>query len=119
MSTSNDLGPADTLAEAMIHLARTIDLRAQAADTTHSYTAKLLEAGPLKCAKKFLEEAGELGLSVAAETDTEIAAEAADTIYHMMVALRSRGVSLDAVSAALIQRQGISGIEEKAARAAN
>jgi phosphoribosyl-ATP pyrophosphohydrolase len=45
-----------------------------------------------------------------------VAAEAADVIYHLLVALRSRGVSLDQVGKVLEARQARSGLEEKAGR---
>ncbi|HCJ16024.1 MAG TPA: phosphoribosyl-ATP diphosphatase, partial [Hyphomonas sp.] len=54
--------------------------------------------------------------AVRRESDAHVASEAADVLYHAFVALRSRGVSLDAVAAALEKRQGISGIDEKAGR---
>ena len=113
---THNLGDLETLRLAMQHLADTVDARADAGDAESSYTARLLAKGPLKCAKKLIEEAGELGLAVAAESDGDVAGEAADVIYHMFVALRSRGVSLEAVGKALIDRQGMSGLEEKAAR---
>ena len=58
----------------------------------------------------------ELAEAVRRESDAHVASEAADVLYHAFVALRSRGVSLDAVAAALEKRQGISGIDEKAGR---
>ena len=45
-----------------------------------------------------------------------MAAETADLLYHLLVALRSRGVSLEEVANVLAERQGISGITEKANR---
>ena len=110
------LGDTEILSLALRQLADTVDERAIVGDASDSYTARLLEKGPLKCAKKLIEEAGELGLAVAAESEGEIAGEAADVIYHMLVALRSRGVSLEQVAAALISRQGMSGLGEKASR---
>jgi phosphoribosyl-ATP pyrophosphohydrolase len=85
-------------------------------DPSKSYTAKLLAGGPLRCAKKFGEEGVEFALAVAAQDDDAVAAEAADALYHLLVALASRGVSLDAVAEALARRRGVSGLAEKAAR---
>ncbi len=45
-----------------------------------------------------------------------LVAESADLIYHLLVLLKSRGVALADVEAALAQRTGTSGLEEKAAR---
>ncbi|MEL6830020.1 MAG: phosphoribosyl-ATP diphosphatase [Pseudomonadota bacterium] len=109
------LGSASELSKALSALAATIDARV-GADPESSYTAKLLADGPLRSGKKLAEEAVELALAVAAEGEAEVAAEAADLLYHMFVALRARGLSLDAIAAALEARQGISGLDEKAAR---
>ncbi|MEH6725694.1 MAG: phosphoribosyl-ATP diphosphatase [Hyphomicrobiales bacterium] len=84
------------------------------ADT--SYTARLLEKGPLKCAEKFGEEAVELALATAAQEPEDVANEAADVLYHLMVVLRARGVSLDQVMDILGNRTAQSGLAEKAAR---
>jgi phosphoribosyl-ATP pyrophosphohydrolase len=110
------LSPAATLNAALERLAATIDARALNADPASSWTAKLLARGPPQCAKKFGEEAVEFSLAVAAQGEAEVASEAADVLYHLAVALRSRGVSLDAVAAALTAREGTSGIDEKASR---
>lgn len=84
------------------------------ADT--SYTASLLEKGALKCAEKFGEEAVELALATAAQEQTDVANEAADVLFHLMVLLRSRGVALEQVMDILNQRTSQSGLAEKAAR---
>lgn len=111
----NPLGSADELTTLLNELASTIDNRA-GADPSTSWTAKLLSGGPQLCAKKLGEEGVEAALAVASQTDVEVAGEAADVIYHLMVALRSRGVSLDQVAERLRARQGQSGIDEKASR---
>lgn len=113
--TDTPLGNAHALVDMMGYLAMTIDDRAGEAPD-NSYTAKLLAKGPLHCGKKIAEEGAELALALAAQGKTEAASEAADLIYHMMVGLRSKGVSLDEVSDALRERQGISGLDEKASR---
>ena len=43
-------------------------------------------------------------------------AESADLLFHLLVLLKARGVTLDEVEGALAQRTGMSGLEEKAAR---
>ncbi len=116
MSTTPPLGAPEALGEALTRLAATIDARAQNADPVSSWTAKLLARGPQQCAKKFGEEAVEFAIAVAAQGEAEAAAEAADVLYHLLVALRARGVSLGDVAAALAAREGKSGIDEKAAR---
>ncbi len=113
--TDKPLGGMARLDGALNHLATVIDARV-GDDPEASYTARLLAHGPLKCGKKLGEEAVELALALAAEGDKAVAAETADLLYHLFVALRSRGVTLDQVADALISRQGLSGIEEKARR---
>ncbi len=109
------LGSAAFLGEVLNELAKTIDSRA-GADPESSWTARLLMGGPSLTAKKLGEEAVEAALAVASQDDKAVAAEAADLVYHLLVALRSRGVPLDTLARALEARQGKSGIEEKASR---
>jgi phosphoribosyl-ATP pyrophosphohydrolase len=109
------LGSAAYLGEVLVQLARTIDTRA-GEDPDKSWTAKLLAGGPAVTAKKLGEEGVEAAIAIAHQSDTEVAAEAADVIYHLLVALRSRGVSLDKVGKVLESRQGKSGLDEKASR---
>jgi phosphoribosyl-ATP pyrophosphohydrolase len=109
------LGPAAYFAEVLGQLAKTIDARA-GEDPEKSWTAKLLAGGPVVTAKKLGEEGVEAALAVAHQSDKEVAAEAADVLYHLLVALRSRGVSLDSVAKVLEKRQSRSGLDEKAAR---
>ena len=96
-------------------LAAAIALRASA-DPSESWTAKLLSKGPEKCAEKFGEEAIEAVIEAVRGDRAALTAEAADVLYHLLVMLQSRGVTLDDVTAELAQRQGTSGLAEKAAR---
>ena len=86
------------------------------ADPESSWTAKLLSKGPEKCAEKFGEEAIEAIVEAVKGDQDRLTSEAADVLYHLLVMLTSRDVSLDAVMAELARRQGTSGIAEKAAR---
>src|SRR5690242_21029192 len=96
-------------------LAATIDARA-ASSGEASYTKQLLDKGTAHCAKKLGEEAVETVIA-ALETNREpLVAESADLIYHLLVLLKSRGVRLEEVEAALAQRTSMSGLEEKASR---
>ena len=113
--THDPLGPAAYLGDIIADLAKTIDARA-GDDPSASWTAKLLAGGPSLTAKKLGEEGVEAALAVAAQSDDEVAKEAADVLYHLLVALRSRGVTLDQVAKVLAARQGQSGLAEKAAR---
>ena len=81
-----------------------------------SHTAKLLKKGTEKCAEKFGEEAIELIVASVNKKKREIIGEAADTLYHMFVLLRSKNISINEVLTELASREGISGIEEKRKR---
>ena len=81
-----------------------------------SHTAKLLKKGTEKCAEKFGEEAIELIVASVKKKKKEIIREAADTLYHMLVLLRSKNISINEVMTELVSREGISGIEEKRQR---
>lgn len=113
--THDPLGPAAYLGDIIADLAKTIDARA-GSDPASSWTAKLLAGGPALTAKKLGEEGIEAALAVASQSDDEVAKEAADVLYHLLVALRSRGVTLDQVAKVLAARQGQSGLAEKASR---
>ena len=96
-------------------LAATIAAR-KGADPETSWTAKLLAKGPEKCAEKFGEEAIEAIIEAVKGDRTRLTAEAADVLYHLLVMLASRDVSLADVLAELDRREGTSGIAEKDAR---
>ena len=96
-------------------LAATIDARA-ASGGDASYTKKLLDKGPVHCAKKLGEEAVETVIAALQSEREPLVAESADLIYHLLVLLKSRGVRLEEVEAALAQRTSMSGLEEKASR---
>lgn len=96
-------------------LATTIDARA-ASGGEASYTRKLLDKGPLQCAKKFGEEAVEAVIAAVEGDRDHLLSESADVIFHLLVLLKSRGVSIADVEDVLAQRTQMSGLEEKAAR---
>jgi phosphoribosyl-ATP pyrophosphohydrolase len=81
-----------------------------------SYTRKLLDKGLSHCAKKFGEEAVEAVIAVTSEDRDRVIGEAADVLYHLLVMLHARGVSLGEVEALLETRTKKSGLEEKASR---
>jgi len=81
-----------------------------------SYTRKLLDRGVAQCAKKLGEEAVETVLAAVNESRSRLIAETADLIYHLLVVLEARGVTLAQVEAALAKRTRQSGLEEKASR---
>ena len=96
-------------------LASIVDARA-ASGGEASYTRKLLDKGPEHCAKKLGEEAVETVIAGIGEDRGHLIAESADLLFHLLVLLKSRGVKLEEVEAALAARTGLSGLEEKAAR---
>ena len=81
-----------------------------------SYTRKLLDKGVPHCAKKLAEEAVETVIAAVNEDDKHLTAEAADLLYHLLVVLHARGISLAEVEAVLAERTRQSGFEEKASR---
>jgi phosphoribosyl-ATP pyrophosphohydrolase len=89
--------------------------RAQASADV-SYTRKLIDRGVSYCAKKLGEEAVETVIAAVHEDDKHLTGEAADLLYHLLVVLHARGISLAEVEAVLAERQGQSGHEEKASR---
>jgi len=81
-----------------------------------SYTRRLLDKGVAQCAKKFGEEAVEAALAAVSEDREHLIGEAADVLYHLLVMLRARGVTLAEVEALLETRTKKSGLDEKASR---
>lgn len=96
-------------------LAATIAAR-KGADPESSWTARLLASGPEKCAEKFGEEAVEAIIEAVRGDHDRLVAEAADVIYHLLVMLAARDVTLAELLAELDRREGTSGISEKAGR---
>jgi phosphoribosyl-ATP pyrophosphohydrolase/phosphoribosyl-AMP cyclohydrolase len=97
-------------------LEREIEARKQST-AQKSYTRYLLDGGAERIGAKIREEAGELASAIAAESPARVASEAADVLYHVLVGLCARGVTLRDVLAQLAARAGQSGHEEKARRA--
>jgi phosphoribosyl-ATP pyrophosphohydrolase len=86
------------------------------ASPEESYTAKLLSRGTEKCAQKLGEEAVEAAIAAVAGHRDELAKEAGDVLFHLLVLLKSAGVGLGEVMAELESRTAQSGLAEKAAR---
>jgi phosphoribosyl-ATP pyrophosphohydrolase len=109
--TESNLRPIDELEQTI--LAR------QAAPGERSYTAQLLAGGVERIGEKVLEEATEV-VEAAGEPGDEgrehTIREAGDLVYHLLVLLAARGVSLSEVEAELARRTGVSGLDEKASR---
>ncbi len=87
----------------LARLEATITDRA-AADPTESWTARLLAEGVKRVAQKVGEEGVETALAGVAGPDSELAAEAADLVYHLMVLLHARHMVFQDVLDVLAQR---------------
>lgn len=104
--------PAATL---LARLEATLEARKHSTAQS-SYVRSLYDGGGEKIGAKVREEADELARAVATETDERVVSEAADVLFHVMVALRSRSISISDVLAELERRTGTSGHAEKASR---
>ena len=99
----------------LTRLAQTIESR-KGADPASSYVAQLLSKGNNAILKKIGEEAAETLLAAKDGDKLQIVWETADLWFHTLVMLSFHGLGPDDVLAELRRREGISGIEEKAAR---
>ena len=84
-------------------VARAGDVSGTRSSDGRSYTRRLLVDRNLRL-KKLGEEAAELVVACADGTQDRVAAEAADLVYHMIVALRAAGTNWSAVRAVLADR---------------
>ena len=85
-------------------------------DADRSYTSKLFAGGVAEIGSKVIEEAGEFVEAAANESDERVVSEAADLLYHTIVLLAHRDLTLSQVESTLAGRFGVSGLEEKASR---
>jgi phosphoribosyl-ATP pyrophosphohydrolase/phosphoribosyl-AMP cyclohydrolase len=69
-----------------------------------SYTTELFESGVRRIAQKVGEEGVETALAAATEDDPALLGEAADLVYHLLVLLHSRGLSIADVGQILEER---------------
>jgi phosphoribosyl-ATP pyrophosphohydrolase len=92
-----------------------VALRAKA-DPKDSWTAKLANRGMEQATKKLGEEAVETVIAALAQSKKATRDETADLLYHLLVVLHIKGVSVEDVMAELQKRTASSGLSEKAAR---
>ena len=85
-------------------LERVIDDRKRS-PSADSHTSRLLAGGPKRAAQKFGEEAVELVLEAAGDDDDAFKAEAADTLFHFLVLLRAKDMSLSDILEVLAARR--------------
>jgi phosphoribosyl-ATP pyrophosphohydrolase len=107
---------ADPLREDILErLAAVIESR-KGGDSATSYVSRLLAAGEDAVLKKVGEEATETVMAGKDGDRRRIVAECADLWFHCLVMLAHYGLGAQDVLAELRRREGISGIDEKAAR---
>ena len=73
--------------------------------TKNSYTNKLLSLGPKKIAQKFGEEANELVVDFLKGSKKRTVEEAADVIYHFLVLLKSKKITISELYKELEKRK--------------
>lgn len=101
--------------DTLTRLEATIAQRLTASPET-SYIARLHAKGLKTIAQKLGEEATEAVIAALVGDEAELVGEAADVLFHLMVLLAEKGVTLDQVLAELDRREGTSGLAEKASR---
>ena len=74
-----------------------------------SYTARLFSEGPKRIAQKVGEEGLEVALAAVVEADDKLLSESADLIFHLLVLLRSRGLSFQGIVSELQSRHATKG----------
>lgn len=111
-------GAAPELSATVLDRLWNVVLSRRDADPAVSHSARLLSRGTAKVAQKFGEEAVECLIEAVAGNHDLIIAESADVLYHLIVLWVSTGVSPEEVWMELKRREGVSGIAEKASRAA-
>jgi len=101
--------------DTLTRLEATIAQRRTAAPES-SYVASLNARGLPVIARKLGEEAVETVIAALTGTREELVGEAADVLFHLLVLLAAKEVTLGEVLAELDRREGVSGLDEKAAR---
>lgn len=86
------------------------------ADPATSYIARRFAQGTGKIAQKLGEEAVETVIAALGGDKKEIIGESADLLFHWLLLMAHEGIALDEVMAELERREGMSGLDEKAAR---
>lgn len=85
-------------------------------DPTKSYVAKLFAGGDDAMLKKIGEEATEVVLAAKGTDRLHLVREVTDLWFHCMIVLARHGLGPADVLAEMQRREGISGVDEKAAR---
>jgi phosphoribosyl-ATP pyrophosphohydrolase len=91
--------------DTLSRLERTVAER-RAADPSQSYVASLHSKGLPQIARKLGEEGVEAAVATLSGSRDELVGEAADILFHLVVALQARDIPLAAVLAELDRREG-------------
>ncbi len=113
-----DQGPGEQAAPTLLSLWSTLETR-RASTSGKSYTRALLDRGVEAIGDKVREEAEEFAKALQDENDERVVSEASDVLYHVLVGLLARGVSLRDVETVLSKRFSRSGHEEKHSRSSS
>lgn len=103
------------LGTVLARVADTLESR-RGADPSTSYVAKLLSKAPDSILKKIGEEATETVMAAKDGVADKIVSETADLWFHCLVMLTHFGLRPEQVLEELARREGLSGLDEKAAR---
>lgn len=104
------------MSDILNRLADTLEAR-KSADPQSSYVAKLYAKGLDSILKKVGEEAAETIIAAKGTDKGQVVYEVADLWFHTLVLLAQQGLHPNDVLNELARREGLSGIDEKAARA--
>ena len=108
--------PAQSAGAEVLDRLYDVVVQRRTADPARSHSARLLSRGTAKVAQKFGEEAVECLIEAVSGNSAALIGESADVLYHLLVMWVASGVTPDQVWAELKRREGVSGIDEKAAR---
>jgi phosphoribosyl-ATP pyrophosphohydrolase len=101
--------------EVLERIAESIEAR-KSGDPAKSYVAKLFAQGDDAMLKKIGEEATETVLAAKSGDRLHLVREVTDLWFHCMIVLARHGLGPADVLAEMHRREGISGVDEKAAR---
>ena len=82
----------------------------------NSYVARLLRHGTNAICCKVAEESGEVIKAAREQSTQELTKEICDLVFHAMVLMSAKGISLAELETEFSRRHGLSGLAEKAAR---
>lgn len=99
--------------EAILEALEQCIIERKSGDPSESYVASLFAKGTSKIAQKVGEEGVEVALALVSGDKEELTKEAADLLFHLMIALEEADLSLHDVTNELARRDGLSGLEEK------